>query len=203
MATSGKLTGRLSRRGDFRYVVVYYRKPPSRLGTAAGGPTSRNDMPHVTVGVRRVFNVRLWERGTVSDRLYEELWRACAGPLVEIPRVDERVFYFPQGHLEQVKERRLLEVSTDQDLNQQIPQFNLPSKILCRVVNVHWDEASSIQKPEKISPWDVEPFSQPISASGDPQAAFSKKRARSPLDLPGNGSENEVIPFHFICSIFM
>lgn len=68
---------------------------------------------------------------------------------------------------------------------------------------VHWDEASSIQKPEKISPWDVEPFSQPISASGDPQAAFSKKRARSPLDLPGTGSENEVIPFHFICSIFM
>ncbi|RWW27118.1 hypothetical protein GW17_00008461, partial [Ensete ventricosum] len=387
--------------------------------------------------------------GDAGDRLYEELWRACAGPLVEIPRVDERVFYFPQGHLEQ------LEVSTDQDLNQQIPQFNLPSKILCRVVNVtlkaepdtdqvyaqitlipesnqneptspdpcvlemprpvvhsfckiltasdtsthggfsvlrrhaieclppldvsqqtpsqelvakglhglewrfkhifrgqprrhllttgwstfvaskklvagdafillrgendelrvgvrrparyqntlptsvisshsmhvgvlatashaisthtlfmvyykprselilfivslnkyleatknefavgmrfkmkfegedvpkksftgtvigigdissqwpgskwrslkvHWDEASSIQKPEKISPWDVEPFSQPISASGDPQAAFSKKRARSRLDLPGNGSENEVIPFHIICSIFM
>ncbi|CAL9150966.1 auxin response factor 18 [Musa acuminata AAA Group] len=65
-----------------------------------------------------------------GDTLYEELWRACAGPLVEIPRVDERVFYFPQGHLEQ------LEVSTDQELNQQIPLFNLPPKILCRVVNV-------------------------------------------------------------------
>lgn len=67
---------------------------------------------------------------TKGDTLYEELWRACAGPLVEIPRVDERVFYFPQGHLEQ------LEVSTDQELNQQIPLFNLPPKILCRVVNV-------------------------------------------------------------------
>ncbi|URE16787.1 auxin response factor [Musa troglodytarum] len=309
-----------------------------------------------------------WPRGSESrlsdmlkkgDTLYEQLWRACAGPLVEIPRVDERVFYFPQGHLEQ------LEVSTDQELNQQIPLFNLPSKILCRVVNVtlkdvsqqtpsqelvakdlhglewrfkhifrgqprrhllttgwstfvaskrlvagdafilmrgendelrvgvrrlvrcqntlptsvisshsmhvgvlatashaisthtlfmvyykprcnqfivslnkyleatknefavgmrfkmrfegedvpeksftgtvigigdissqwpgskwrslkvHWDEASSIQKPENISPWDVEPSSQPVSTSGDPQAAFSKKRARSPVDLPG------------------
>ena len=34
--------------------------------------------------------------------LYSELWRACAGPLVEIPRIGERVYYFPQGHIEQV-----------------------------------------------------------------------------------------------------
>ncbi|RZR97621.1 hypothetical protein BHM03_00026850 [Ensete ventricosum] len=38
-----------------------------------------------------------------GDVLYEELWRACAGPLVEVPRADDRVFYFPQGHIEQVK----------------------------------------------------------------------------------------------------
>ncbi|KAH0452843.1 hypothetical protein IEQ34_017167 [Dendrobium chrysotoxum] len=69
----------------------------------------------------------------VGDVLYEELWRACAGPLVEIPRVDERVYYFAQGHMEQ------LEASTNQELNQRIPLFNLPSgrsKILCRVLNV-------------------------------------------------------------------
>ena len=34
--------------------------------------------------------------------LYEELWHACAGPLVTVPRKGERVFYFPQGHIEQV-----------------------------------------------------------------------------------------------------
>lgn len=63
--------------------------------------------------------------------LYEELWRACAGPLVEVPKIGERVYYFPQGHMEQ------LEASTNQELNQQIPlQFNLPSKILCSVVNI-------------------------------------------------------------------
>lgn len=62
--------------------------------------------------------------------LYEELWRACAGPLVDVPQRGERVFYFPQGHMEQ------LEASTNQELNQQIPRFNLPSKILCHVMNI-------------------------------------------------------------------
>ncbi|KAL7204607.1 hypothetical protein ACSBR2_017645 [Camellia fascicularis] len=33
--------------------------------------------------------------------LYTELWRACAGPLVIVPHEGERVFYFPQGHIEQ------------------------------------------------------------------------------------------------------
>ncbi|XP_065860164.1 auxin response factor 11 [Euphorbia lathyris] len=65
------------------------------------------------------------------DGLYSELWKACAGPLVDMPRSGERVFYFPQGHMEQ------LEASTNQELTQQIPRFNLPSKILCRVVNIH------------------------------------------------------------------
>ncbi|KAF3448734.1 hypothetical protein FNV43_RR09447 [Rhamnella rubrinervis] len=65
-----------------------------------------------------------------GDELYPELWKACAGPLVDVPRPDERVFYFPQGHMEQ------LEASTNQELNQRIPLFNLPSKILCRVLNV-------------------------------------------------------------------
>lgn len=62
--------------------------------------------------------------------LYEELWRACAGPLVEMPRVGERVYYFPQGHMEQ------LEASTNQELDEKIPLFDLPSKILCRVLNI-------------------------------------------------------------------
>ncbi|XP_008783166.1 auxin response factor 9-like [Phoenix dactylifera] len=70
------------------------------------------------------------EAGLGGQDLTEELWRLCAGPLVEVPRENERVFYFPQGHMEQ------LEASTNQELDQQIPRFNLPSKILCRVVNV-------------------------------------------------------------------
>ncbi|GAB2278214.1 Arf GTPase arf1 [Dionaea muscipula] len=69
-------------------------------------------------------------RGPQSDALYRELWHACAGPLVNVPCEGERVYYFPQGHMEQ------LEASMNQGLNQQMPSFNLPSKILCKVVNV-------------------------------------------------------------------
>ncbi|KAL6349434.1 hypothetical protein AAG906_034091 [Vitis piasezkii] len=65
-----------------------------------------------------------------GDDLYAELWKACAGPLVDVPRRGERVFYFPQGHVEQ------LEASTNQELSQRIPLFNLPSKILCRVIHI-------------------------------------------------------------------
>ncbi|KAF4356871.1 hypothetical protein F8388_018551 [Cannabis sativa] len=65
-----------------------------------------------------------------SDELYKELWHACAGPLVTLPREGQRVYYFPQGHMEQ------LEASMHQGLEQQMPSFNLPSKILCKVVNV-------------------------------------------------------------------
>ncbi|KAK9108600.1 hypothetical protein Syun_024611 [Stephania yunnanensis] len=42
----------------------------------------------------------------------------------------ERVFYFPQGHIEQV------EASTNQVSEQQMPVYELPSKILCRVMNI-------------------------------------------------------------------
>lgn len=41
--------------------------------------------------------------GTTNDALYKELWHACAGPLVTLPREGERVYYFPQGHMEQVQ----------------------------------------------------------------------------------------------------
>ncbi|KAK4802918.1 hypothetical protein SAY86_001121 [Trapa natans] len=68
--------------------------------------------------------------GSGDDDLYSVLWKVCAGPLVDVPRNTERVFYFPQGHMEQ------LEASTNQELNQRIPLFNLNPKILCRVIDV-------------------------------------------------------------------
>ncbi|XP_059643899.1 auxin response factor 2B-like [Cornus florida] len=70
------------------------------------------------------------EKDNPETALYTELWHACAGPLVTVPRVGEYVFYFPQGHIEQV------EASTNQVVDQAMPVYNLPSKILCRVINV-------------------------------------------------------------------
>lgn len=37
----------------------------------------------------------------VKDNLCAQLWHACSGS-VYIPKVGEKVFYFPQGHAEQV-----------------------------------------------------------------------------------------------------
>ncbi|XP_062145267.1 auxin response factor 23-like, partial [Alnus glutinosa] len=65
-----------------------------------------------------------------NDDLYTELWLACAGSHVYVPRVGEKVFYFPQGHLEQV------EAYTDLDSMMEMPIYNLSSKILCKVVYV-------------------------------------------------------------------
>ncbi|XP_076922585.1 auxin response factor 2B-like [Bidens hawaiensis] len=70
-------------------------------------------------------------KGDADVAIYKELWLACAGPLVNVPQERELVFYFPQGHIEQV------EASTNQAAEQQMPMYNLPSKILCRVINVH------------------------------------------------------------------
>nr|XP_016486318.1 PREDICTED: auxin response factor 9-like isoform X1 [Nicotiana tabacum] len=64
-----------------------------------------------------------------KDDLYHELWKLCAGPLVDVPKDGERVYYFPQGHMEQ------LEASMNQELNLRIPSFNLQPKILCRVIH--------------------------------------------------------------------
>ncbi|KAL6533616.1 hypothetical protein OROHE_013449 [Orobanche hederae] len=86
---------------------------------ANGAPFTQHQHQHISFSGNRV-----------NDALYEELWKACAGPLVDVPKVGERVYYFPQGHMEQ------LEASTNQELNQRIPMFNLPSKILCRVFNI-------------------------------------------------------------------
>ncbi|KAL6560652.1 Arf GTPase arf1 [Orobanche gracilis] len=68
--------------------------------------------------------------GASNEALYKELWHACAGPLVTLPREGERVYYFLQGHMEQ------LEASIHQRLDQKLPSFNLPGKILCKVMHV-------------------------------------------------------------------
>lgn len=63
-----------------------------------------------------------------KNELYNELWRACAGPLVYVPRVGDIVYYFLQGHMEQV------EAYNSQDDKAEMPVYNLPPKILCEVV---------------------------------------------------------------------
>ncbi|GAV75083.1 B3 domain-containing protein/Auxin_resp domain-containing protein [Cephalotus follicularis] len=55
-----------------------------------------------------------------------ELWHACAGPLVSLPKRGSVVVYFPQGHLEHVSE---LSAATS-------AAYDLPSHVFCRVLDV-------------------------------------------------------------------
>ncbi|KAM3210017.1 hypothetical protein ACQJBY_064205 [Aegilops geniculata] len=64
--------------------------------------------------------------GARGSRVNQELWYACAGPLVALPPPGSLVVYFPQGHSEQVA------ASMRKDADAQIPSYpNLPSKLIC------------------------------------------------------------------------
>ncbi|KAL9858618.1 putative transcription factor ARF family [Arabidopsis thaliana] len=62
--------------------------------------------------------------------MYEQLWKLCAGPLCDIPKLGEKVYYFPQGNIE------LVEASTREELNELKPICDLPSKLQCRVIAI-------------------------------------------------------------------
>ncbi|XP_061341564.1 auxin response factor 3-like [Gastrolobium bilobum] len=60
-----------------------------------------------------------------------ELWHACAGPLISLPKKGSVVVYFPQGHFEQA-----------QDFP--VTAYNIPPHVFCRVLDVklHAEEGS-------------------------------------------------------------
>lgn len=70
------------------------------------------------------------DHSVIKKPINSELWHACAGPLVTLPQVGSLVYYFPQGHSEQVA------VSTNRTATSQVPNYpNLPSQLLCQVLN--------------------------------------------------------------------
>ncbi|OAP13078.1 hypothetical protein AXX17_AT1G39980 [Arabidopsis thaliana] len=81
-----------------------------------------------------VMNVQSELSGIIDGSksyMYEQLWKLCAGPLCDIPKLGEKVYYFPQGHIE------LVEASTREELNELQPNCDLPSKLQCRVIAIH------------------------------------------------------------------
>ncbi|GLT68011.1 hypothetical protein SLA2020_402760 [Shorea laevis] len=86
-----------------------------------------------------------------SDKcLDSQLWHACAGGMVQMPLINSKVFYFPQGHIEHA-------VGGDVDIgNSRIPSF-----ILCRVSAIRYradpetDEVYSMVKliPLRDNEW--------------------------------------------------
>ncbi|RWV98745.1 hypothetical protein BHE74_00039208, partial [Ensete ventricosum] len=69
--------------------------------------------------------------------LNSELWHACAGPLVSLPQPGSLVYYFPQGHSEQLLVSCQVTASTRKIANSQIPAYtDLPSQLMCQVHNL-------------------------------------------------------------------
>ncbi|KAF8397657.1 hypothetical protein HHK36_016577 [Tetracentron sinense] len=66
---------------------------------------------------------------SASSSIYLELWHACAGPLISLPKKGSLVVYFPQGHLEQA-------VSSSRFPFMEMPTYDLQPQIFCRVVHV-------------------------------------------------------------------
>lgn len=62
---------------------------------------------------------------------YMELWHACAGPVISLPRKGNVVVYFPQGHLEQA-----ITSASPSYPPMDLPTYDLPPQIFCRVANI-------------------------------------------------------------------
>ncbi|KAL5199544.1 hypothetical protein ABZP36_020747 [Zizania latifolia] len=69
------------------------------------------------------------ERERESDKsLDPQLWHACAGGMVQMPAVNSKVYYFPQGHAEHAQGQGGVE----------FPAGRVPALILCRVAGVRF-----------------------------------------------------------------
>ncbi|KAL2894775.1 Auxin response factor 5 [Bienertia sinuspersici] len=94
-------------------------------GVGSGGP------PPPTLLEEMKLLKEMQDHSGTRKPLNSELWHACAGPLVTLPQVGSLIYYFPQGHIEQVA------ISTKRPATSQIPNYpNLPSQLMCQVHNV-------------------------------------------------------------------
>ncbi|WOH04314.1 hypothetical protein DCAR_0623723 [Daucus carota subsp. sativus] len=127
----------------------------------------------------------------VKKPISSELWHACAGPLVSLPQVGSLVYYFPQGHSEQVA------VSTNRTATSHIPNYpNLPSQLLCQVHNVtlHADkETDEIYAQMSLQPVNSEKDVFPIpdlglKTSKHPSEFFCKTLTASDTSTHGGFS---------------
>ena len=64
-----------------------------------------------------------------ASPMFMELWHACAGPLITLPKKGDLVVYFPQGHLEQA-------ASASPFPHIQVSKFDLNPQIFCKILDV-------------------------------------------------------------------
>jgi len=78
--------------------------------------------------------------GSASSAVCLELWHACAGPLISLPKKGSVVVYFPQGQLEQLPDFSLAPAYTD----------DVPPHVFCRVLDVKLHVCPLNQTPTKL-----------------------------------------------------
>ncbi|XP_041990875.1 auxin response factor 4-like isoform X1 [Salvia splendens] len=93
--------------GDYAFLQTSILSPNAASHSSSSSPCSESAPPSI----------------------YVELWHACAGPLTSLPKKGNVVVYFPQGHMEQA-------VSASPFPPMDVPTFDLPPQIYCRVVDV-------------------------------------------------------------------
>ncbi|KAK9165232.1 hypothetical protein Scep_000423 [Stephania cephalantha] len=131
------------------------------------------------------------EQSETEKILNSQLWHACAGPLVSLPEVGTLVYYFPQGHIEQVA-ASTKGVGTSHTQN----YHNLPPQLMCRVNNVglHADkDTDEIYAQMTLRPVNLEeevfhtPFST-LKPSKHPNEFFCKTLTSSDTSTHGGFS---------------
>ncbi|CAH2071031.1 unnamed protein product, partial [Thlaspi arvense] len=67
-----------------------------------------------------------------KNYLYEELWKLCGGPLFDLPKIRENVYYFPQRHIKYI------------DLGEITPIFDISSKFRCNDIDIQFKVENDI-----------------------------------------------------------
>ena len=75
------------------------------------------------------ISTTMTDGGAAAAPMFMELWHACAGPLITLPKRGDLVVYFPQGHLEQA--------ASDLSFPHiEASNFGLSPQIFCKIMDV-------------------------------------------------------------------
>ncbi|KAG2701010.1 hypothetical protein I3843_06G022800 [Carya illinoinensis] len=116
-------------------------------------------------------------------RLDPKLWRACAGNSVHIPTVHSRVYYFPQGHVEQASSRP----------NFLSPLVQSKPLILCRITAVEF--LADPITDEVFAKLLLQPIDPQLSSAFPCSSSFIEASRNQPDRNDGAGEDDKVVSF--------
>ena len=105
--------------------------------SVAGLNTSGGSGSNLVVGASASASASASAPASASSAVCLELWHACAGPLISLPKKGSVVVYFPQGQLEQLPDFSLAPAYTD----------DVSPHVFCRVLDVKLHVCLLIKHP--------------------------------------------------------